>query len=168
MDAEKMAAYCQVKRFLETPQAIALIEKIETETGNPVVYEEGLTIWLYSDLAELFAVYLDSPNLFDAVREQNKKWRESIIAPETCPDHSVVGRYFRGWLKGVIYYCDSYDPHIGYWMTPVKVSDENPNPQRTNVSEWAISRTYHEISEGRLKQEGFPFDLPNSSNLSGS
>ena len=64
-----------------------------------------------------------------------------IKTPETHPDHEVVGHYFNGpW--GVEYYCDSYDPSCGYWMTPVKDDGEH---KRTNVSERAIGRTFHEV-----------------------
>jgi hypothetical protein len=73
-----------------------------------------------------------------------------LLTPESHPDHDFVGKYFRGWLKGVVYHCDSYDPSCGYWMTPVTTSEENPNPQRTNVSERAIGRTYHRLKDSQL------------------
>lgn len=70
----------------------------------------------------------------------------SILTPETNPDHHTIGKYFKG--HGCLYYCDSYDTAIGYWMTPVfgeKYAGENSTPERTNVSERAINRTFHEI-----------------------
>lgn len=63
---------------------------------------------------------------------------QEIKTPHTHPDHPVVGHLFIGWPGG-LYYCDSYDPRIGYWMTPIKSGQE-----RRNVSERAIGRTYHE------------------------
>ncbi len=64
-----------------------------------------------------------------------------IITPETHPDHETVGRNFRAF-GGEIYYCDSYDPRIGFWMTNVK-----GNGDRRNVSERAIGRTFHLVRE---------------------
>lgn len=65
--------------------------------------------------------------------------KQNIKTPETHPDHHVVGKKFSAW-NGNTYYCDSYDPAIGYWMINVdNVSD------RRNVSERAIGATYHEI-----------------------
>jgi len=54
--------------------------------------------------------------------------------------HSIVGHYFRRYIGG-IYFCDSYDPTCGYWLT--NVDDEK---DKVNVSERAINRTVHEIS----------------------
>ncbi len=69
-----------------------------------------------------------------------------IITPKTNPDHPVVGHYFGGYnyaTKGtVIYYCDSYDPRLGYWLTNVKDKKD-----RRNVSEAAINRTFHEARD---------------------
>lgn len=61
-----------------------------------------------------------------------------IKAPVTHANHPVVGHYFRNW-EGKIYFCDSYDPQLGYWMTDVL-----DHCHRRNVSERAIGRTYHE------------------------
>lgn len=66
----------------------------------------------------------------------------AILTPESHPDHDVVGRYFKGF--GVIWYCDSYDTSMGFWMTPVfgeKHAFLDKKPERTNVSERAIHRT---------------------------
>ena len=52
----------------------------------------------------------------------------------------VVGRQFKSW-DGKTYYCDSYDPRIGYWMTQI----EDPFVRR-NVSERAIGKTFHRMS----------------------
>lgn len=62
---------------------------------------------------------------------------DGIITPKTHPDHETVGHNFKGW-DGKVYFCDSYDPRIGFWMTEVG-NTEN----RKNVSERAIGRTYH-------------------------
>jgi hypothetical protein len=61
-----------------------------------------------------------------------------LVTPETHPGHHTVGQDFLGW-DGGRYYCDSYDPRCGYWMTPLG----EPTRERRNVSERAISRTYH-------------------------
>lgn len=74
----------------------------------------------------------------------------SILTPQTDPDHYAVGRRFRAF--GVDYICDSYDPAIGFWMTPADPNQPYPfNPlrkdERRNVSERAIGRTYHRVWE---------------------
>lgn len=61
-----------------------------------------------------------------------------IKTPETHPDHEVVGHDFDGWASDSPYFCDSYEPRRGYWMTDIS-NKEN----RRNVSERAIGRTYH-------------------------
>jgi hypothetical protein len=68
-----------------------------------------------------------------------------IITTKTHPDHHTVGKYFGGSNYGEnsqdpcnIYFCDSYDPSCGYWLTNVK----NPN-DRKNVSERSIGRTFY-------------------------
>jgi hypothetical protein len=66
-----------------------------------------------------------------------------IKTPETHPDHSVVGHLYRGptYDRGPqIYYCDSYDSEIGFWMTNVADATD-----RRNVSERAIDRTFHAL-----------------------
>lgn len=63
----------------------------------------------------------------------------SIKTPATHPDHPTVGRKFKSW-DSKVYFCDSYDPAIGFWMT----EEGNPDNRR-NVSERAIGRTYHRI-----------------------
>ncbi len=62
-----------------------------------------------------------------------------IITPSTHPDHHAVGRFFDGH-KGP-WYCDSYDPRCGYWMTSLD------GTRRKNVSERAIDRTFHTITK---------------------
>lgn len=68
-----------------------------------------------------------------------------IKTPETHPDHPVVGRYFAGYSLQVedsqVYYCDSYDPRIGYWLTCLK------GTERKNVSERAIGGTFHQCDD---------------------
>lgn len=64
-----------------------------------------------------------------------------IKTPQTHPDHPVVGRYWGAHsfkhYKTQVFYCDSYDSNIGYWMTNIAdLSD------RTNISERAIWRTW--------------------------
>lgn len=69
-----------------------------------------------------------------------------IKTPETNPDHRVVGRLFKGF--GVIWFCDSYDTAMGYWLTPVfgdLHSWYNRAPERCNVSERAINATFWSV-----------------------
>lgn len=64
------------------------------------------------------------------------------ITPASDPDHPYVGRCFEGGGgPNRLWWCDSYDPRRGFWMT-------NPNDyaERINVSEPAMSRTFHVIS----------------------
>jgi hypothetical protein len=98
--------------------------------------------------------YIDCGNCegrgYVANRDLRKKNNpKGIITPETHPNHSVVGKlWISVWSeKGLVYLCDSYDPRIGYWMTPVEGSptvNEYGSPiERKNISERAIGRTYH-------------------------
>jgi len=66
-----------------------------------------------------------------------------LITPETHPDHTVVGRRWRG-PEDRSYFCESYDPRIGFWMVQVDPKTGNPvEPEnRRNVSEKAIGGTY--------------------------
>jgi hypothetical protein len=69
-----------------------------------------------------------------------------IKTPESHPDHHTVGHYFGGYCNKAngtaIYFCDSYDPRIGYWLTNVIDAAD-----RKNVSEAAIGRTFHEACD---------------------
>lgn len=69
-----------------------------------------------------------------------------LITPKTHPNHSTVGHHYAGYSFGYsrteIYFCDSYDPRLGYWMTNV-----NDPADRRNVSERAIGGTFHEATE---------------------
>ena len=80
---------------------------------------------------------------------------EGLVTPQTDPQHDTVGHYFAGPTlfndigksdaQPPIYYCDSYDPRMGYWMT------EKSNPSnRRNVSERAIGRTYRKAIDRGL------------------
>lgn len=79
---------------------------------------------------------------------------QGLKTPETDPRHHTVGRLWVGFGGGV-YYCDSYDPRIGYWMTNIADSKD-----RRNVSERAPHRTFHPITnhwqKGELR-EGVPY-----------
>src|SRR4051812_34308047 len=88
----------------------------------------------------------------------------AIKTPETHPDHPVVGHLFvaTDFMTGdwQIYYCDSYDPRQGYWLTLCN------GVGRKNVSERAIDSTFHTIhfdpywSDGILRAHsrwGWPF-----------
>lgn len=63
---------------------------------------------------------------------------QDIKTPETHPDHETVGSYFKAW-NGHLYFCDSYDPRCGFWMTNILNAQD-----RRNVSTAAIGRTFHE------------------------
>lgn len=71
---------------------------------------------------------------------------DDIKTPETHPDHHTVGHYFGGYSIAqngtAIFYCDSYDPRLGYWLTNVENAAD-----RKNVSEAAIGRTFHEAED---------------------
>lgn len=64
-----------------------------------------------------------------------------IKTPQTHPDHHTVGRHWGAHSikheNTAIYFCDSYDPSCGYWMT--NVHDET---DRVNISERAPHRTW--------------------------
>lgn len=70
----------------------------------------------------------------------------TIQTPETHPGHHTIGRYFKG--QGILWYCDSYDTRLGYWMTPV-FGERDPKiygaTERINVSERAIDASIHTI-----------------------
>jgi hypothetical protein len=63
---------------------------------------------------------------------------QTIKTPTTHPAHETVGSYFQGY-SGAVYFCDSYDPRSGFWMTNIL-----DDADRRNVSERAIGRTFHE------------------------
>ena len=71
---------------------------------------------------------------------------KTIITPATHPKHHTVGHHYAGtnWsrVRTEIYYCDSYDPQQGFWMTNV-----NDPADRKNVSERAIDRTFMEAED---------------------
>ncbi len=72
--------------------------------------------------------------------------RARIITPKTNKNHHTVGHYYAGHSyeskRIEIYFCDSYDPRQGYWMTNV-----NRKEDRKNVSERAIDRTFMEAQD---------------------
>ena len=78
--------------------------------------------------------------------KRGEEKKSDIKTPQTHPNHPVVGHNFGGTnnttLKTAIYYCDSYDPAQGFWMT--NISDPS---DRKNVSERAIGRTYHKAED---------------------
>lgn len=79
----------------------------------------------------------------------------SLQTPQTHPDHSTVGRHFvgncfrcpQGWH---VFYCDSYEPGHGFWITRADCPPEHRQDQegewRRNVSEWAIGRSVHKVT----------------------
>jgi len=52
---------------------------------------------------------------------------------------TTVGKRYVGW-NGHVYYCESHDPQLGFWMLNV----DDPSDRR-NVSERAIGNTYHPV-----------------------
>lgn len=70
-----------------------------------------------------------------------------IKTPYTHPNHETIGRVFKGYSvkhsKAALYFCDSYDPDCGFWMTNIQDIED-----RNNVSERAIGRTYHRDYSG--------------------
>ena len=66
-----------------------------------------------------------------------------IKTPQSHPGHPVVGRYFAATkfsrMCTEIYFCDSYDSDVDYFMTNV-----NDAGARRGVSVRAINQTWHE------------------------
>lgn len=75
---------------------------------------------------------------------------DKIVRPTDLPGHDTIGRCFKG-CDGVFYLCDSYDPRIGFWMTPLfpdqvqSTFGKGEPAKRKNVSERAIGRTWMRI-----------------------
>lgn len=68
-----------------------------------------------------------------------------IKTPESHPDHPVVGHRLRGPDlkqngKNITWYCDSYDPRLGFWLQSTEQDD-----RRINISERAVGGTFHLI-----------------------
>jgi hypothetical protein len=79
-------------------------------------------------------------------------WANLMIkTPETDPNHHTIGQYFKAG-NGIIYYCDSYDTNLGYWMTGITNLED-----RRNVSERAIGRTFHVIEVGQYGSKNIFF-----------
>lgn len=74
--------------------------------------------------------------------------RGTLITPETHPNHPVVGLCFKGWA-GQVYFCDSFEFDLGFWMTRVDAPEDRRQDRsgefRTNVSSRAIGATFHAI-----------------------
>lgn len=62
---------------------------------------------------------------------------ETILTPQTAPGHDVIGLTWMGF-NGQLYFCDSYDPRRGFWMTNIRDLQD-----RRNISERAPNRTFH-------------------------
>lgn len=74
---------------------------------------------------------------------------EAVIkTPETDPDHEIVGHEFKAH-DGFVYYCDSWQSGLGFWMTRKDAPQDRKKDQhsefRRNVSINAIGRTFHQI-----------------------
>jgi hypothetical protein len=100
----------------------------------------------------------DIPNILVLANMVGVERRPDDRLPCDNPDHDVIGRYFISGVGG-IYWCDSYDPHCGFWMTPAREGDTTFSDQpttRTNVSERAIGRTFHRIYRDDGYSDGKP------------
>lgn len=99
--------------------------------------------------------------------------RFALKTPETHPTHETIGRDFVGHDKlngsgAARYFCESYDPRIGFWMVRVDcpadhLADEF-GPYRFNVSERAIGATFHRIYQdfmsGKLWEHARGWTIP--------
>jgi hypothetical protein len=63
--------------------------------------------------------------------------RKGILTPANSPGHWVIGRLWVGY-NGQFYFCESYDPRMGFWLRNIA----NPSDRR-NISERAPTRTFH-------------------------
>lgn len=74
-------------------------------------------------------------------QNSDKVMRDGIKTPETHPDHPVVGRHWGAHSiktdRTAIYFCESYDPQAGFWMTNI-----HDKSDRTCISERAPMRTW--------------------------
>jgi hypothetical protein len=72
-----------------------------------------------------------------------------IKTPETDPNHEFIGQTFRGPFGEHLYFCDSWQEGLGFWMTRVDAPEENKADQfgqwRKNVSMMAIGKTFHVV-----------------------
>lgn len=89
----------------------------------------------------LYLADIIDPELAKALpRERDTRF--DIMTPQTHPNHDVIGQLFAAHHPqggAGIWYCDSYDPRQGFWMTLVN------GLHRTNVSTRAIGATFHTI-----------------------
>lgn len=74
-----------------------------------------------------------------------------VMTPEAYPQHPTIGRFFSAGIGNEVYFCDSYEPRLGFWMTNVVDASD-----RRNVSEMAINRTFHTLDDSSKpkKDEG--------------
>lgn len=80
-----------------------------------------------------------------------------VLTPKERPNHHAIGRYYRAW-DGQVYYCDSYDPRVDYYMTNVLDASH-----RKDVSPRALGRTFHEI--GTQDRPRVPWAIRDYSNF---
>ncbi len=68
--------------------------------------------------------------------------------------NSIVGRHligscFRCGEGTHVFYCDSYDPNLGFWLTradaPLEHLRDEDTDWRRNISVYAVGRTFHII-----------------------
>lgn len=76
-----------------------------------------------------------------------------LLTPATHPNHDVVGKLFVAYCvyagRRVVFYCDSYDPRVGYWMRrqdcPPEHMQDVQGMWRRNVSERVIGRGFFPV-----------------------
>lgn len=111
---------------------------IDATIAHITAYASPITL-LNHDTCRRGEIYIEQIKFYGEVDDSKL---EKIKTPQTHPDHHTVGHYFGGHSYKTqstqVYFCDSYDPEIGYWLTNV-----NDPEDRKNVSERAIGRTYH-------------------------
>jgi hypothetical protein len=67
-----------------------------------------------------------------------------IVTPYNQPDHPVVGHFLKSDAEGVTYFCDSFSPQHGYWMTSASTVPalDGSDLQRKNLSEDELRRDF--------------------------
>lgn len=121
--------------------------KGEVDSGDTRLWDywEWLVHQLERDEVDIDKV-LANRQARNAIVASNRTVSANLVTPENAPDHRVVGHHFGAYCyqeKGTaVYYCDSYDPRQGFWMTNI-----NDASDRRNVAEHAIGRNFHEAKD---------------------
>ncbi len=96
----------------------------------------------------------------------DEDWTPTLKTAEDHPDHWWIGRYATcgDWLdinggKQLIYWCDSYQDNLGFWMIRVGEDGEvlrGEGARRTNISTRAPKRTFRRVYNGPLEIKARP------------